>query len=67
MSDWIEDMGFRSEGISDATQAKFDAIKPDIYHLSAVLKAELPRINKVAAVFQELEAEYEQHQKEIQS
>jgi hypothetical protein len=48
--DWLLRMGLSLDGVSPETIAKLDAIMPDLDHLALVLRAEMPRVNKVTPV-----------------
>jgi len=65
MTDFLESMGLRMEGFTDAQIAQIDAIKPDIEHLIGVVKAELPRIDRIVPALKMMADVYAQHQKEI--
>lgn len=54
MNELLQHLGFIAAGISKETEAKFDAIKPDLDHLALVLRAEMPRVNRVAPVLAQL-------------
>lgn len=47
---FMESMGLHAEGFTDEEIARIDAIKDDLAHLLGVIKAEMPRINKVVPV-----------------
>jgi len=49
---FVETAALRFEGFTDQQIAQIDAALPDIEHLLGVLKAELPRINRLVPVLQ---------------
>lgn len=54
MNDWIESMGLRMEGFSDAQIAQINSALPDVLALSAALKSQMPLIMKIAPDVQAL-------------
>jgi hypothetical protein len=67
MTGWIEEEAFRMEGFTDAQRDQIMAILPDLEHLAGVVRAELPRINRVVPVIQMAIAVFNAKQKELGS
>jgi hypothetical protein len=63
--DLLESFGLKMEGFTDEQIAQIDAIKPDLEHLSLVLRNEMPRVNKVLDVVRMAIGVLSQHQKSI--
>jgi hypothetical protein len=49
---FVETAALRFEGFTDEQIAQIDAVLPDVEHLLGVLKAELPRINRLIPIAQ---------------
>lgn len=63
----IEDFVLRFEGFTDQQIAQLHAALPDLEHLMDVLKAEMPRLNRVVPVLQMAVAVINAKQKELDS
>lgn len=50
MSTWIEEMGLHAEGFSDEQIAQIDAVRDDLFHVVATIKAIWPRLTRIAPV-----------------
>lgn len=62
----IEDWTLGFEGFSEQQIAQIHAALPDVEHLMDILKAEMPRINKVVPVLQMVIAVVNAKQKQLQ-
>jgi hypothetical protein len=63
--DWLISFGLHLEGVPPEVIAKLDTIRPDLDHLALVLRAEMPRVNRIAPVLAEVVHAVLTHQESV--